>query len=368
MSEPPAASPAPQLRDLLSSLPSYQPGRPAGQRPVGAGRGSYKLSSNENPFPPLPGVLAATSRALDELNRYPDMASSRLVAALAERLQVPADHLALGTGSVAVLAQVLAVACDPGDEVVFAWRSFEAYPILTRLAGARALAVPLAAGGRHDLSAMAAAVSARTRVVLVCTPNNPTGPAVHAEELAAFLDRVPTRVVVVLDEAYTEFVRDPGAADALAVYRNHPNVVVLRTFSKAYGLAGLRIGYAVADAPVAEALRKAALPFGVSITAQAAAVASLGEQTALDARVEALVDERTRVVSAVRAQGHDVPDAQGNFWWLSLGTRTAEFAAACESAGVSVRPFGQEGVRVTIGEHEANERVVQVAASFAPVR
>jgi histidinol-phosphate aminotransferase len=224
--------------------------------------------------------------------------------------------------------------------------------------------VPLRADGRHDLAAMADAVTERTRLVLVCTPNNPTGPAVHAAELEEFLDRVPSDVLVVVDEAYVEFVRDPRAADGLAAYRSRPNVTVLRTFSKAYGLAGLRVGFAVAHPPVAEALRKTAVPFGVSGVAQRAAIASLAAADELAERVEALVAERARVVAGLAEQGWDLPDAQANFVWFPMGDQTADLAAAFDEAGLVVRPYGSDGVRVTIGEVEANDRLLQVAADY----
>jgi histidinol-phosphate aminotransferase len=199
---------------------------------------------------------------------------------------------------------------------------------------------------------------------VVCTPNNPTGPAVHADELEAFLDRVPEDVLVVVDEAYTEFVRDPRVPDALAVHRARPNVAVLRTFSKAYGLAGLRVGFAVAHPPVAEALRKTAVPFGVSGIAQEAAVASLAASEELAERVDALVAERARVVAGLAAQGWQLPDTQANFVWFPVGARTQELAAAFDAAGLVVRPYGTDGVRVTIGEIEANDRLLAAAAAY----
>ncbi|MGL5862822.1 MAG: aminotransferase class I/II-fold pyridoxal phosphate-dependent enzyme, partial [Phycicoccus sp.] len=200
--------------------------------------------------------------------------------------------------------------------------------------------------------------------VLVCTPNNPTGATVGAAELEVFLDRVPEDVLVVIDEAYLEFVTAPDAPDALAVHRSRPNVAVLRTFSKAYGLAGLRVGYAVAHEPVAAALRAAALPFGVSSLAQVAALASLEAADELAVRVKDLVAERERVVGALRAQGWQLPDQQANFVWFGVGSRTSEFAAACEAAGITVRAYGSDGVRATVAEPEANDRLLQVAGAF----
>ena len=353
-----------RLREVLSGVPAYAAGRPPTIRTDGP---VYKLSSNENPYPPLPAVLDVVARAAERMNRYPDMASTELVAALAEHLAVPVECVVTGPGSVGVLGQIVTATAGPGDEVVHAWRSFEAYPIVVRLAGAHGAAVPLAPDGRHDLPAMAAAVTERTRLVLVCSPNNPTGPVVHADELDRLLEAVPPDVLVVIDEAYVEFVRDPKAPDALALQRARPNVVVLRTFSKAYGLAGLRVGYAVAHPLVAAALRKTALPFGVSSVAQDAAVASLAASQQLAERVAALVAERARVLDALGRQGWQLPDSHANFVWFPVGERTAELAAAFDTAGLSVRPYGSDGVRATIGEPDANDRLLAVAASFGAV-
>ncbi len=351
----------PQVRAVIRDLPAYVPGRPPATRP---GVTTYKLSSNENPNAPLPGVLEAATEAAARMNRYPDMGCTALYAALSERLGVPTTHLAAGTGSVAVLYHLLQAFCESGDEVVYAWRSFEAYPIAVSVTGATSVKVPVTEDGRHDLDAMAAAVTDRTKVVIVCSPNNPTGPAVTRAELEAFLAKVPTRVVVVLDEAYREFVRSEDPFDGVEMYRDRPNVVAMRTFAKAYGLAGFRVGYVVAPEPIATAVRACSLPFGVSSIAQAAAVASLERESDLLERVAAIVAERTRVAQALREQGWSVPDAQGNFVWLALGDRAGEFAAAAEQAGVMVRPFAGEGVRVSIGEPAGNDVLLRVAAEF----
>lgn len=360
----PTDRPAPRLRAALDGIPTYKPGRPASSR---EGAPAYKLSSNENPYPPLPSVLETVRASAATFNRYPDMFATSLTAAIADRLDVPPAHVATGTGSVGVLQQVVQSTAAGGDEVVYAWRSFEAYPIVVQISGATSVRVPLRADEHHDLDAMAAAVNDRTRLVLVCTPNNPTGTAVRRAELEAFLDRIPPDVLVVIDEAYREFVRDEEVPDALEVYRDRPNVAVLRTFSKAYGLAGLRVGFAVAHEPVAEALRKTAVPFGVSGLAQVAAAASLAAEDELLERVDALVVERSRVTAALREQGWaDVPDSEANFVWLRLGEDTERFAAACEQAGVVVRPFAGEGARVTIGERAANDVFLAVAKEFSP--
>jgi histidinol-phosphate aminotransferase len=351
----------PRTRSALEAIPTYKPGRPPEPR---EGLRAYKLSSNENPYPPLPGVVETAVAAAGEMNRYPDMGCVALYDALSERLDVPTDQLAVGTGSVAVLYHLLQAMCGEGDEVVYAWRSFEAYPIAVGVTGATAVEVPLGAGARHDLDAMADAITDRTRAVLVCSPNNPTGPVVRGPELEAFVERVPENVLVVVDEAYREFVRDPEVVDGMEVFQGRDNVCLLRTFSKAYGLAGLRVGYAVAAQPVAEAVRKCALPFGVSHVAQQAAVASLHQEPALFERVDALVEERSRVWEALRGQGWDVPTSEANFVWLRLGDDTVEFAADCEAAGVMVRPFAGDGVRVSIGESEANDVFLKVAAEW----
>ncbi|WP_129339886.1 histidinol-phosphate transaminase [Cellulomonas endophytica] len=349
------------LRRALSELPPYVPGA---RVPVGAA--AFKLSSNENPFPPLPSVVAAVVDAAADLNRYPDMYATDLVEALAEHHGVRPDQVVAGCGSVAVLEHVLDAVCETGDEVVLPWRSFEAYPIAVRLAGAVPVPVPLAPGARLDLPAMAAAVTPRTRVVLVCTPNNPTGPAVHAAELDALLAAVPGDVLVVVDEAYVEFVRDPDAVDGLAVLAEHPNVVVLRTFSKAYGLAGLRVGYALARARLAAGVRAASTPFGVNALAQVAALASLRAGAEMRTRVEAVVAERARMLAGLREQGWDVPASEANFVWLPLGDGASAFAAAAGEAGVLVRPFAGDGVRVSVGEPEATDLLLGVTSRMRP--
>ncbi len=348
---------SPKLRAELDGVPAYVPGKPA----AAGGPVAYKLSSNENPYPPLPGVLESALAAAGNFNRYPDMACTGLMNELAERFGVPLSHLATGTGSVGVAQQLLQATSGPGDEVIYAWRSFEAYPIITQVSGATSVKVPLTEGDVHDLDAMAEAITDRTRLIFVCNPNNPTGTVVRRAALERFLDRVPSDVLVVLDEAYKEFIRDADVPDGIEIYRDRPNVAVLRTFSKAYGLAGLRVGFAVAHEPVAAALRKTAVPFGVSQLAQDAAVASLRAEDELLGRVGSLVAERARVSAELARQGWTVPESHANFVWLRLGERTLDFAGACERAGVVVRPFAGEGVRVTIGETEGNDLFLKAA-------
>lgn len=352
------------MRSAVQQIPAYVPGA----RP-GVGAEVHKLSSNENPFPPLASVRDAVERAAADLNRYPDMFATELVEALAAQHGVGPDAIVAGCGSVAVLGHVLQAFCDAGDEVVYAWRSFEAYPILVRLQGAAPVQVPLDADGRHDLPAMARAVTDRTRVVIVCSPNNPTGPAVHHQELAAFLAAVPAHVLVVLDEAYIQFVRHADPVDSAALLAAHPNVVLLRTFSKAYGLAALRVGYAVTHPDLARAIRTASTPFGVNHLAQVAALASLQPeaQVELTARVEAVIAERGRMLATLRHQGWSVPDSQANFVWLPTQERTLDLARAAAERGLLLRPFAGEGLRISVGLPDANDRMLETTAAWAAV-
>ncbi|MDN3311335.1 histidinol-phosphate transaminase [Microbacterium oryzae] len=344
----------PRIRPEIAALPPYRQGK-------AAGAGGFKVSSNENPFPPLPGVVEAV-QAAGELNRYPDATAARLRERLGERYGVSADAVIVGAGSVSLLAAFIQAAAGAGDEVVYAWRSFEAYPGLVLVAGAENVQVPLLPDGRHDLDAMAAAVTERTRVILLCTPNNPTGPVITSEEFHAFLARVPADVLVLLDEAYVEFAS--GAVDGLRerVFEAHPNVVVLRTFSKAYGLAALRVGYGIGHPRVLDAARSTAIPLSVTAHAEVAALASLDHAPELAERVAEIAAQRDTLAAALRELGWRVPDAQGNFVWLDGAGQTT--ADAFEEAGIIVRPF-PEGIRISVGEPEAIARILEVAAAVA---
>lgn len=344
------------MRSAVAAMPAYVPGaRGADDSPARA-----KLSSNENPFPPHPAVLEAVRRAAAGVNRYPDIYAGALVEALAAQHGWSPAGVVAGNGSVALLAHVLEAVCEPGDEVLFAWRSFEAYPIAAAVAGARGVRIPLAPDAHHDLRAMADAVSPRTRVVLLCSPNNPTGPALRDAEVRGFLEGLRPDVLVVLDEAYAEFVRDPRVADGRALAAQWPNVVVLRTFSKAYGLAGLRVGYALTQPRLASAIRAVSTPFGVNAVAQEAALAALGVHFELMAGVEAIVAERERVLAALESAGWRVPESQANFVWLPLGEAATAFAQDARDAGVLVRPFAGEGVRVSVGTAEENDAFLSI--------
>ncbi|WP_291045459.1 histidinol-phosphate transaminase [Herbiconiux sp.] len=361
-----ASSPSllPPARGVVRAVPPYVAGRRASTATTAA------LASNESHYPPLPSVLEEVARAAAELHRYPDNGALDLREELATSLSVSADEVVpgqvvVGAGSTGVLQQIITAHCDAGDEVVFAWRSFELYPLLVQLAGAVPVPVPLDPFDRHDLAAMSAAVTDRTRVVLVCNPNNPTGTALSPAELEAFLAAVPPHVLVVLDEAYLEY-SSAGPTDAIGLLRRHPNVCVVRTFSKAHGLAGLRVGYAVAAEPVADALRRAGMPFTVSALAQRAAIASLAARDELQERVALVRSERARVLAALRALGFTAPDSETNFVWLRLGDTGRERALGLlAEADILARGFAGDGLRITLADPATNDRVLATLARFA---
>lgn len=346
-----------RLRPELAGLPVYVPGKTV--------PGSIKLASNETVFGPLPSVRAAIERAACAVNRYPDNACVALKAALAEHLG-PAfgpQHVAVGNGSVSLCQQLVQITTSAGDEVVMGWHTFELYPPLVQIAGAVSVKVPLT-NHTYDLDAMLAAVTDRTRLIFVCNPNNPTSTVVDPGALARFVDAVPPHILVAIDEAYLEYIRDGMAPDSLALARDHGNVVVLRTFSKAYGLAGLRVGYAVGPAELISALDQVHLPFSVTNISQAAAVACLQAADELLARTDAVVAERTRVGATLRDAGYAVPPTQANFVWLPLGPRSADFVARAADAHLVVRPFGADGVRITIGAPDENDALLDFARAW----
>jgi len=345
-------------RASIESMPAYVQGKSIAD--------AVKLSSNENPYPPLDSVLEATRNTLGRFNLYPDMGAAAVRQRIADHLGVQIDEVAVGAGSVEVAQQLINASADVGDEVIFAWRSFEAYPIMVQVAGATPVPVPLTADERHDLDAMAAAVTPRTRLILLCTPNNPTGTVLRTEEVERFLAAVPKNVLVVIDEAYVHFVNDDSAASGIDFFRRHENVAVLHTFSKAYGLAGLRIGYAVARRQVADNLRRVAVPFGVSAIAQTAAIASLDAEAELQERVDRIVAERARVIARVRELGWTTPDSLGNFIWLRTGERTPEIDEALKQSGVVARAYAGDGIRVTIGDTEMNDRFLRAIEAVKP--
>ena len=345
-----------KLRPEILALPAYKQGK--------AAAGGFKLSSNENPFDPLPGVLEAVDRATRSLHRYPNAAAPELTARIAADWGVTEEEVTIGAGSVSLLVQFTLAAAGHGDEVLFSWRSFEAYPWMVVLPGATAVTVPNTADARHDLDAMAAAITDRTRLVIVCSPNNPTGTAVTTDEFERFMAAVPTDVLVILDEAYAEFVTDPAVVDGRTQVRRHPNLVVLRTFSKAYGLAGLRIGYGIGPADILTAARTTNIPLSVTDAAQQAALASLDRKDELHERVAHIAERRERVWGALVDQGWDVPRPHGNFVWLATGEHSARAAEVFAEHGVVVRAYLPDGVRITIGEDESVEHVLAAAAEI----
>ena len=341
------------LRPEIAALPPYRQGRPAAAD-------AFKLSSNENPNDTHPAILAAIGES--HLNRYPDGAATALRARLAERAGVSVDEVHVGAGSVSILSQLIQAAAAPGDEVVYAWRSFEAYPSLVMVAGATSVQVPNLPGGHHDLDAMAAAITDRTRVVLLCTPNNPTSTLITTAQFTAFMAKVPPTVLVLLDEAYFEFVTDPHAVNGLDELQRHPNLVVLRTFSKAFGLAGLRVGWAIGASYILDAARSAAIPLSVTEPAQRAAIAALDVEADLLAGVDDLIARRAHVYEQLTSVGLVVPEPHGNFVWIAARDETSAVAALLEDDGIVGRVFAGEGVRVSIGEDASVERLLRSAA------
>lgn len=344
-----------RLRPELADLPAYTPGRTV--------PGAIKIASNETVHGPLPSVRAAIDKATDSINRYPDNGYAELRQRLAEHVGFGPEHISVGCGSVSLCQQLIQITASVGDEVLFGWRSFEIYPLQVRTAGATAVQVPLR-DHTYDLDAMLAAITDRTRLIFVCNPNNPTGTVVQPDALARFVAAVPPHILVAIDEAYVEFIREPMLPDSLGLVRAHPNVVVLRTFSKAYGLAGLRVGYAVGDPGIITALGKVYVPFTVSSVAQAAAIASLEAADELLARTDAVVAERARVTAALRAAGYPVPDSQGNFVWLPLPGRAQQYAEAAADHRIIVRPYGDDGVRVTVASPRENDAFLEFACGW----
>lgn len=345
------------VRPELAEIPDYVPGRKI--------PGAIVLSSNEVANPPPASVLAAINAAAAEVNRYPAMGCDDLLAAVAQRYGVDGSRVAIGCGSVSLCQQLIQAICTAGDEVVFPWRSFEAYPILTQVVGARPRALPLTREHRFDLDAIRAAITDSTRLVFLSNPNNPTGTPLRTAELTRFLDGVPDDVLVVLDEAYREFVTDPDVPDGLELMSRYENLAVLRTFSKAYGVAGARVGFCIAQPAVATGVRKVGIPFSVNRLAQAAAIAALDAANELLDRCVRVIEERERVRAALLAAGYDIPESQANFVWLPLAGETARFNEHCLDHKVIVRAFVGDGARVTIGLPEENDAFLAAARSFS---
>ena len=351
-----------RVRPAVAAMASYRPGKSAAQAEDEHGiTDAIKLASNENPYPPVPAVVEAIAAAAGDVNRYGDHRATDLRAAIAGWLDVDVDRVAAGCGSVGLLQQLLLAYVDPGDEVVYPWPSFEAYPIDVQLTGGVEVTVPLV-DHTFDLEAVAAAVTDRTKLVLLANPNNPTGTAVHVDQLRRLVEQVPDDVLVVVDEAYREFVTADLGDPITDLQPDHPNVVVLRTFSKAFGLAALRTGYAVADPDVVIELDKVLIAFAVNHLAQVASLAAIAARDEVQAVVDSITAERDRVVASLRSDGWDLPDAHANFVYLPLGSRTDVVFPEMERRGVVVRPFPGVGMRVTIGTPAQNDRFLATLA------
>jgi len=345
-------------RDHLIALDPYSPGRSAEQIAEAWGIDEpVELASNESPHPPLPSVIAAVAAAAAKANRYPKEDAPELRAELGRRLEVPGNWLTVGCGSLDLLQGALLATVGEGDEVVSGRPSFPEYERITRMLGGDPVLVPLL-DGAYDLGAVAAAVTSRTRAVVVCTPNNPTGGIIRPEALDRLMAVLDERVLVILDEAYREFVVGREVPDSAALVRNHPNLLVLRTFSKAYGLAGLRVGYGFAQPSLLQLLAKTRLVFSCSRLAQAAALASLAPeaQAELTARVAGVTEERTRLVAGLTTKGFAPTESHGNsVWWPTPGDGQ-RIATWFEQRGVIVRATGPDSVRVTVGTRDEDDR------------
>jgi histidinol-phosphate aminotransferase len=343
----------------LEGLPPYVPGR----RPEGGEtRRQARLASNEVPWPPQAAIVAAMKAALDDAHRYPDMQYTELRDAIAAHAGQSPGRVAVANGSTALLRDIVGVLVEAGSEVIFAEPSFPYYRTAAIANSAVPIAVPLLSYAL-DLDAMHAAITPRTRVVVICNPNNPTGTAYTTAELKEFLARVPEDVAVILDEAYVEFAAD---VNGLELMDEHPNVIVVRTLSKAHGLAGLRVGYAIGDSEVMSYVSRMGVPFRVDAVAVAGALAALEPEQVAESerRVASIVDERARLTAALRARGWDVVDSAANFVFLPLGESSAGVARECAAGGVLVRPIGG-GVRVTVGSPEDTEHLLSVLPVFA---
>ena len=352
-----------RTRPAVDGLPAYRPGKGAAQAEAEHGiTNAIKLASNENPLPPVASILAAVAEAAAGANRYADHRATAVRERLATWLGVDVERVTVGAGSVGLLQQLFLTYVDPDDEVVYPWRSFEVYPVYTRLMNGKAVTVPLTAAHAFDLAAVTAAVTPATKLVLLATPNNPTGTALRTSEIAELLKSIEVGTIVVIDEAYREFL-DPSFGDPVRdLVPDHPNVVVTRTFSKAQGLAGIRIGYAVGHPDVIAAVDKTLFPFAVNAIAQAAGIAAIDAEAEIGERVAAILAERSRVAAALTAAGWELPDTQANFVYLPIGARTDEVYVELERRGVVTRPFSDEGIRVTISTPEENDRFLDTLA------
>jgi histidinol-phosphate aminotransferase len=348
--------------EKLARMPGYQAGVPTGQAPESiAEAGIAQLASNESPFPPHPQVVEAIAKAAAAGNRYPDPDATLLRRRLAERFETEPGRIAVGNGSCELLLAAAEALCEPGAEILYAWPAFSMYPYLPALTGAREIRVPLGEGDVHDLEAMLAEVTAATQMLLICNPNNPTATHIPAARIAEFCERVPPRVTIVLDEAYVEFQTDDDPDATVDLLDDFPNLVVLRTFSKCYGLAGLRVGYAIGPATFRAAVDAVRQPFSVNALAQAAGAEAILHQDDALRRVEGTIAERLRVEEGLRELGLATSESQANFSWVDLGEADeAAVVAGLAERRVAVRPgraLGGPGhIRVSYGTREDDDR------------
>ncbi|HVC06643.1 MAG TPA: histidinol-phosphate transaminase [Solirubrobacterales bacterium] len=346
----------------LARIPGYQAGVPTGQAPEAIAAGDLaQLASNESPFGPHPKVIEAIAAASGAMNRYPDPEATLLRRRIAERYDTVPARIAVGNGSCEILLAAAEALCEPGDEILYAWPSFSMYPYLPALTGAREVRVALAEGGVHDLQAMAAEVTAATQLLLVCNPNNPTATHLPATQIGALCEQVPARVTIVLDEAYVEFQTDDDPDASLDLLAQFPNLVILRTFSKCYGLAGLRVGYGIGSARFCTAVDAVRQPFSVNALAQAAGAEAILHQDDVAARVEGTIAQRLRVEEALGAMGLSTAETQANFSWVDLGgADEGEVLVGLAERRIAVRPgsaLGEGGhIRVTYGSAAENGR------------
>ncbi len=352
-------------RPAIAAMPGYSPGRTAAAAATDHGvLDAVKMASNELPFGPLPSVAAAIAGGADEVRLYPDHRATALRAALAAALGLDVANVTVGAGSAGILQQLFLAYVDRGEPIAMCWPSFEAYPLFAGLVEADQARVPLAAQ-TFDLPALAGAITPATKLAFVTNPNNPTGTVVGTDEIVGFLDAVPRSCLVVLDEAYREFVTDPRVRDSTELVGRYSNLIVTRTFSKAHGLAGLRVGYAFGHPDVISIVDRTLVPFAVNALAQHAARASLDAVDEMGERVAAVVAERARVAAALDGLGWAVPDPQGNFVWLPAGENAAGLGIALERRGVVARAFSGVGVRVTIADAAGNDRFLAAFEAVA---
>ncbi len=353
-------------RSAVAALPGYKPGRSAAAAAAAHGiADAIKMASNELPYGPLPSVAGAISAGIEHIGLYADHGATALREDLAQFVGVDTEQVTIGAGSAGILQQLLLSYVGSGDQVAMCWPSFEAYPLFAALVEAEQVRVPLV-NETFDLVALAAAITDKTKLVFVTNPNNPTGTIVPTADIAEFLRNVPERCLVVLDEAYSEFVTDERVTDSIALLADHSNLVITRTFSKAHGLAGLRIGYALGHPDVIGMIDRTLVPFAINELAQRAARASLAAADEMRVRVAEVVSERTRVVESLRSTGWELPDPQGNFVWLPVLGDAAALGFDLERHGVVTRAFPDVGMRVTIASAEWNDRFLAALAKVRP--